>query len=241
MFNPFKKKSSQPQVESEPQSKDQSQLKPEPQIRDVLFGDVPISQWPKDSTSPEAEPWASFVEARTQVASGRTEAAVEALQRILAMPDLESRHYLQAWHFLRQAGIQPDPEVSRQLHGVIVEFTRAEGLFIVAAYADLRARCFHDSGAAVVWEAPRADTALDQAVRDVLSAGKVVSDVIGVWEQERPPAPSTGQARINMLTPGGLRFGQGPFDVLAGDALGGPVISAAVQLMQALTAKSRKG
>jgi hypothetical protein len=85
------------------------------------------------------------------------------------------------------------------------------------------------------------DAALDQAVRDVLSAGKVVSDVIGVWEQERPPAPSTGQARINMLTPGGLRFGQGPLDGLAEDALGGPVISAAVQLMQALTAKSRKG
>ncbi|MCB2406633.1 hypothetical protein [Hymenobacter lucidus] len=40
-----------------------------------------------------------------------------------------------------------------------------------------------------------------------------------------------------MLTPSGLHFGQAPFDALWQDALGGPVMAAALHLMQALTAK----
>jgi hypothetical protein len=44
-----------------------------------------------------------------------------------------------------------------------------------------------------------------------------------------------------MLVPSGLHFGQAPFEVLMGDQMGGPVITAAMQLMQALIAKSEQG
>jgi hypothetical protein len=109
------------------------------------------------------------------------------------------------------------------------------GLDIVAAYADGRARYFNFSGAAIVWESP--DNSLRPLIDDVLRVGKVVADRIGPWEDARPPAPPRGHARINVLTPSGLHFGQAPFDVLSHDPLGGPVISAAVALMQALIGK----
>ena len=82
--------------------------KPQPRdSRDLLFGDLPLAEWPADVSSPLAEPWSSFVRARTHLEAGRQREAVEQLYGVLCQPGLESRHYLQAWHFLRQSGVQP--------------------------------------------------------------------------------------------------------------------------------------
>ncbi len=59
-------------------------------IRETLFGDMPLAQWP------------FFAEARALVETHDTAGAIRAFQRVLATPDLESRHYLQAWHELRR-------------------------------------------------------------------------------------------------------------------------------------------
>jgi hypothetical protein len=40
-----------------------------------------------------------------------------------------------------------------------------------------------------------------------------------------------------MLTPSGLHFGQAPLNALANDAMAGPIINAALDLMQALIRK----
>ena len=205
----------------------------QPAIRDILFGDLPFSQWPNgSSTSVADEPWRSFISARDQLDSGNQESAKQTLRQILGMPDLESRHYLQAWHFLRQLGESPAEGDARQLYGVVVEVALDEGLDIVAAYADHTARYLNYSGAAIVWERP--NESLDQAIDSLLSAGRMVAAQIGPWEGPRPPAPPKGQLRISMLVPSGLHFGQGPFEALSGDPLGGPVIAAAMQLMQSL-------
>lgn len=209
----------------------------QPAIRDVLFGDLPFSQWPNESsTTVHDEPWLSFAQARDQQDSGDQASAKHTLQRILEMPDLESRHYLQAWQFLRELGESPTDGDAKRLYGVVVEVTLDEGLDIVAAYADHTARYFNYSGAAIVWERP--DESLDQAIDSMLAAGRMVAAQIGPWEEPRPPAPPKGQVRISMLVPSGLHFGQGPFDALSGDPLGGPVIAAAMQLMQSLITKT---
>ena len=209
-----------------------------PSLRDVLFGDLPISQWPGDSRPVEGEPWASFVEARQLLGAGRTSDGVQVLERILAMPDLESRHYLQAWHFLRGAGVSPDASVAKTVYGVVVEVAMEQGHDVLAAYRDRTARYINFSGAAIVWE--RADGSLDEQIGAVLAAGEEVAKHIGPWDGKKLPAPPEGWARISMLTPSGLHFGQGPFGALAADGMGGPVIALATRLMQSLMAKTEK-
>lgn len=210
-----------------------------PDIREVLFGDLPFSQWPNEASKGlHGEPWLSFVQARDQLNSGDNESSKQTLRQILEMPDLESRHYLQAWHFLRGLGELPSKGEAQQLYGVVVEVTLDEGLDIVAAYADHTARYFNYSGAAIVWERPNEN--LNSVIDSLLDAGKVVAAQIGPWEGERPAAPPQGQVRISMLAPSGLHFGQGPFDDLSGDPLGGPVIVAAMQLMQSLISNTER-
>src|SRR5215469_12492810 len=62
---------------------------------------------------------------------------------------------------------------------------------------------------APVWERP--DDSLDKPIDDLLSAASAAVKLIGPSDKGRLPAPSSGQAPINILTPSGLHFGQGPF------------------------------
>jgi hypothetical protein len=87
-------------------------------IRDTLFGDMPLDQWPPNGEQAEVFPWSAFVAARSSVASGNIEAAVAGWREVLAHPGLEPRQYLQAWHFLRQHGNQPSPEIAKEVLGV---------------------------------------------------------------------------------------------------------------------------
>jgi hypothetical protein len=206
------------------------------EVRDLLFGDLPASDWPASDSSSRAsgEPWITFVNAKQQSDAGDTEAAKSSLHRILGMNGLESRHYLQAWHFLRALGEQPPSREAKRIYGVVVEVALEQGVDIVVAYADHSARYFNYSGAGIVWDHP--NETLDELIDTLLEAGQTVVEKIGPWEGARPPEPPTGQVRISMLVPSGLHFGQGPYETLAGDSLGGPVIGAALQLMEALIA-----
>jgi hypothetical protein len=203
-------------------------------IRETLFGDLPLNRWP-DGDGPDSVPWSDFVSARTQLAAGRAENAMRSWREILAKPGLESRHYLQAWHFLRQNGQHAPKDIAKELLGVIVEVSLPRGLDIVVAYADHSARYYNFSGAGVVWE--HADDSLDSFIDDLLTASRTVVARIGPWKEDRPPAPPTGCVRLSFLTPSGLHFGQGPMDGFSQDALAGPVIQSAIQLMQALMKK----
>jgi hypothetical protein len=131
--------------------------------------------------------------------------------------------------------MNPPDDKAKEVHGVIVEVAMKGGVDIVAAYADHTARYFNYSGAAVIWEHP--DDSLKGEIETLLDAGKNIIQNIGPWEDERPGLPPPGQARISMLTPSGLHFGQAPFNALANDEMGGPIIKAATDLMQALIKK----
>jgi hypothetical protein len=208
------------------------------EIRDTLFGDIPLTQFLL--VKPQAlsvEPWASFARARKLIASGQTQAATESLRAILRMPQLESRHALQAWHYLRELGEHPPQQDAKRLLGLVVEVGMPKGLDLVAAYPDRHARYFNFSGSGVAWEHPNAT--LDEAIDDLLLAGSFVLKGIGPWDGHRPPAPANGNARINLLTPAGLHFGEGPLDLLAKDRLGGAILGAAHQLMLKLIGLTR--
>lgn len=217
MFNLFKKKQ-------------------DPKIRNVLFGDLPVAEWARDSL--EGEPGRSFAEARESLDAGQTNQAIEAWQRILGIQDLESRHYVQAWHFLREAGVQPGPDEEKHVYGVVVELAFDKGLDLVAAYEDGRARYFGFNGAGIVWDVPEGP--LRPQIDALLHAGQTVAERIGPWAGTRPSAPPKGQVRVNMLTPSGLHFGQATFDAIARDALGSQAFAAATALMQALIAMGKQ-
>jgi hypothetical protein len=207
-------------------------------IRDALFGDMPLDQWPSAGCSQELFPWSAFVSAREGLAASDVPKAIECWRQVLSAPDLESRHYLQAWHFLQEHGQQPSPDISKTLLGVVVEVGMPQGLDLLAAYADHSARYYNYSGAGVVWEHP--DNSLDRLIDSLLSVSTRVVARIGPWNKERPPASPAGQARLSFLTPSGLHFGQGPMSALAADPLAGSVLQAATALMQTLIAKTEK-
>ena len=208
-------------------------------LRDVLFGDLPLAEWPRPGSELHSiEPWTYFAAAQQALQQHDAAEAEQQLRRVLSTEGLEARHYLQAWQALRELGVQPPAEVAKQVLGVVVEVGMEQGLDLLVAYADGSARYYNYSGAGVVWERP--DDSLAPLINRLLAAGQHVAAQIGPWEEPRLAAPDKGMARINMLTPSGLHFGQAPFEALWQDALGGPVLLAAQQLMQALIDKQEQ-
>ena len=201
-------------------------------IRDTLFGDMPMSAWTQGKDASD-EPWLSFVQARNLLDKKDKSSAVIVLQQITEMPRLEPRHYLQAWHFLRQLGVNPPAEKAKIVYGVIVEVGMQNGADIVAVYTNYTARYINYTGAGVVWEHP--NNSLDPKIKALLDAGQAVANRIGPWEQERPVPPSNGNVRLNMLTPSGLHFGYGGLQTLSNEPMGKAIIDPAYALMLSLT------
>ncbi len=209
------------------------------EIRDTLFGDLPLARLVQAPAGAQlAEPWNSFARARDLIAVDDQQGAREVLYKILQMPELETRVCLQAWHSLREVGEEPPKERQKDVLGVVIEVGMRKGLDLVAAYADHRARYFIYSGGGILWE--RQDDSFDGLIDEVLRAGVTVVQVIQPWKQNRPPEPTKGNARINLLTPSGLHLGQGPIETLKQDPLGGPILTAAFRLTQKLMELSKK-
>jgi len=204
--------------------------------RESLFGDMPLEEWL--AVRSDGEGWDLFAEVKEHLDAGEETLALETLKRIVLHPALESRDYLQAWHVLRGLGVKPHPTRARTLHSVVVEVGLDEGLDILAVHADKSALYYNFSGAGVTWGRP--DASLDHEIDVLLAASIAVLAEIGRWDRERPPAPAAGRARINLLTPSGLHFGEGNFAVLAAHTLTGPVLKAASTLVKAMLERTGK-
>ena len=203
------------------------------EIRDTMFGDLPLSRLVQvRHTATLTEPWASFQRARKLIEAGDQDAGKQELHQILKIPKLESRVYLQAWHSLRELGEEPPRAIEKEVLGVVVEVGMRRGLDLISAYSDHRARYFNYSGAGILWDRP--DDSLDEVIDDLLKQGAGVVQIIAPWRHPRPPEPTKGNARINLLTPNGMHLGQGPVDALNSDPMGGAILASAFRLMQRL-------
>jgi hypothetical protein len=205
-------------------------------IREVLFGDEPLEKVASYAQGlSDDSPWVCFAAASQRLAAGDQPGAIAALKKILLVRGLEDRLYLQAWHCLRTLGQFPPTDQAHEIQGVVVEVALDRGLDIITAYADGSARYFNYSGAAIVWDVQDAD--IDRLVTELLTVGQSLVEISEPWDGPRPPAPPIGMVRINALTFGGLHFGQGSFQAISQDGLGGLALRAAFDLMQALVAK----
>ena len=120
--------------------------------------------------------------------------------------------------------------------GVVVEAGLPDGLDVVAAYEDGTARYINFSEKIIIWDTPTEES--EALITELFNAGVAVVNNIGPWEGPRRPAPASGTIRLNFLVSDGLYFGEGPFEVLQTDPMGGPVIAAAVKLMSYLIRES---
>lgn len=206
------------------------------QMRDLMFGDVDLGEWIKGGA--ETEPWKTFALAERALQTDKNEARGY-LETVLAMEGLETRHYLEAWTALRILGVEAPEPIAKRVLGVVVEVLLPGGLDVLGVYADHTARYWNYSGKGVIWERP--DARFDEAIDLIIEHGNSLSDHIGPWDGPRPTDLPLDHARLSLLTPSGLHFGQGPFDALSKDSLGAPVVAAATRLMVDLTKLCKSG
>jgi hypothetical protein len=203
---------------------------------EMYFGDMSLDAFAHRGTGDE--PWPSFQKARDLVANGDLAGAREALQSIARMPGIESRFRVQAWNSFRVAGGKPPTSVEKEVLGVVVEVGMPKGQDVLAIYADQTAHYYNYAGGAVVWLRP--DASLDREINSALAAAAALAPMIGPWMGARRPPPSAGLARLNILTPSGLLFGEAPMRDLDRDKHSHPLMRAATAVMAKLTKLPRR-
>lgn len=203
------------------------------ELRELLFGDVPIEDWAGTST---ALPWRHFQDAEHAMVTANVPAAETALQSVLDTPRLESRQYLQAWSCLRQLDRDALAGLPERLYGVVLDVPLDQGVDTLAAYDDRTARYLNQGGGAIVWDAT--DPAMDALIDALLAAARPLLETIGVWENARPPL-TVGLARVTLLTAEGLHITEATFEELIEEPNTRAIVTAGTALMSALIERSQ--
>lgn len=185
-------------------------------IYNLLFCDRPELFTPVNGKA-TLYPWNILLAAtpqRAELSSIIDDKAIDVRARVLAGRQLAAH----GWE-----------RTKKELQGVIIEVGLDAGLDVLAAYDDGTARYINHSGRMVFWETATAMS--ESLIGNLFDKSMIVVNKIGPWEKERLSPPRKGEVRLNFLVSGSLYFGQGPFTMLAEDAMGGPVLHAATQLM----------
>ena len=166
-----------------------------------------MDQWPPAQDGVATDIADDFVAARDAMGRGDVAQAVSLWTAIAQTRDVEQRHILQAWTFLRGQGIAPNAAVASTVLGVVLEVPAGSGVDVLAAYRDATSRYLNFSGKVAVVDGVAEVSPLIDAL---VNAGQNLSDHIGLWDKPELPQLPRDHARVTMLTPGGIRFGQGP-------------------------------
>jgi hypothetical protein len=163
--------------------------------------------------------------------TGDPDQAVHVWQEIALAEGLGSRHTLQAWHFMRQAGHLPPAEVAELVLGAVAEVPMHNSHDLLAAYQDKTAEYINHSGRAAAWGSGP-DGPKEAAVSHWLAVTQTMANSIGPWDETNLPQLPAGHARVAALTPNGPYFGQGPAALLSADPKAGSFLGAATRVMQ---------
>lgn len=147
----------------------------------------------------------------------------------------ESRVRALAYHWLRQH----DLTVPRgALLGVIVEVPMREGLDVLAVYHDGRVRYInHTTRLAIFEETP---LEIGAKVHQLLALSQKALGGLKPWNRQRLPPPATDRVRLSFLASDGLYFGEGAFPAMQRDAMAGPILQQASELLRLVTTFSKR-
>jgi hypothetical protein len=152
-----------------------------------------------------------------------------ALREIAEDPAQESRLRVLAYNRLREAG---EPVPAKKLLGAIIEMSFDEGLDVLAAFPDGRLRYINHSEKMAVFEASPPD--IEAKIKKLLEVSGPAVDRLRPWDRARLAPPAKGIVRMTFLVSDGLYFGHGPFDQMQKDPMGGPILAASMDLLQAV-------
>ena len=152
---------------------------------------------------------------------------LEALRKIADDETNEGRVRALAYNRLRDAA-QNVP--TKKVLGVIVEVTLSNGLDTLAAFSEGGVRYLNQTGRVGIFEG--AGHPLEALAKELVAAAQPVVDQIGPWDRKRLPPPEPGNVRMTFLVSDGLYFGEGAFESIEQDPMGGPVLAKATELLQ---------
>ena len=77
-------------------------------------------------------------------------------------------------------------------------------------------------------------------VKRLFAIAEPVVARIGPWNKPRLAPPKQGNIRLTFLVSDGLYFGEGPMSAMQSEAMAGPIIQQATELLQAVVATGAK-
>lgn len=206
------------------------------QMREVMFGDLPWDVWCRRE-GPLEEPWPLFRGAWTARKNGDFAGCRALLEQVTAMVDVESRHHVQAWHFLRELGREPSSGEAKDVLGIIIEKGLPDGIEVLGAYEDHTARYWGADGVGILWS--RANANLDDEFDALFAVAHVAVKKVKPRKGEHPPVPVLGAIQISFLTPSGLHLGTGPAAILPRDPLAKSLVDRGEALVDKLLAQRK--
>jgi hypothetical protein len=153
-------------------------------------------------------------------------AAREMLETIANDPAVESRVRMLACNRLRAMKL---PVPAKQLLGTIIEFPQDNGLDTLAAYTDGRVRYINQTGHPAIFEG--APPAVVAKANELMRVSQLAVDRHGPSDEPRRPPPVGGLVRLSFLVSDGLYVGEGSYEVLMDDPVGGPILTAGGELL----------
>lgn len=120
----------------------------------------------------------------------------------------------------------------RLLLGAIVETPLPRGLDTLGAYIDGRIRYIHGSGKQITIERDVPSTR--DARKALLAAAQDVVDELSPLGEARSPPPKQPNVRVTAVCSDGLYVGEANLEQLTSDPLGGPLLRATADLLNAV-------
>ena len=203
-------------------------------VKDKLYGDLPLDQWPPPGANITESPWSDFAAARHHLEAGRKGLAITHWRAVLATPQLESLHYVQAWFFLRHNEVRPTDEEAYKIFGVVAE--NGPSGVLIAAFEDGQARLYSDNGQGIVWGRP--DDSFDQLIVSLLTISWKIVETTKPWKSAHIALPKSNINSISVLTPSGIYMKTGAPQAFENDPIIKPIANQLALLTRALMEKA---